>query len=64
MEVCLFPLTRKMCMYGARHKRNYLAIKSNVKLSLCLTSQALRHEGVWGSGCIGPHIPDFGTSWR
>jgi hypothetical protein len=34
-----------------------------VKLSLCLTNYALRHEGVWGSGCIRPHI-DLGTSWR
>jgi hypothetical protein len=30
---------------------------SKVKLPLCLTNQALRHEGVWGNGCIG-------TSWR
>jgi hypothetical protein len=33
-----------------------------VKLSLCLTSESLRHEDVWGSECIGPL--DFGTSWR
>jgi hypothetical protein len=25
---------------------------------------ALRHEGVWGSGCIDPHFLDLGTSWR
>jgi hypothetical protein len=24
----------------------------------------LRHEGVWGSGCIDPHFLDLGTSWR
>jgi hypothetical protein len=35
-----------------------------VKLSLCLTNQTLRHEGVWGSGCIDPHFLDLGTSWR
>jgi hypothetical protein len=35
-----------------------------VKLSLCLTNWALRHEGVWGSGCIDPHFLDLGTSWR
>jgi hypothetical protein len=35
-----------------------------VKLSLCLTNQALRHDGVWGSGCIDPHFLDLGTSWR
>jgi hypothetical protein len=27
-----------------------------VKLSLCLSNQALRHGGVWGSGCIDPHF--------
>jgi hypothetical protein len=35
-----------------------------VKLFLCLTNQALRHEGVWGSGCIDPHFLDIGTTWR
>jgi hypothetical protein len=35
-----------------------------VKLSLCLTNQALRYEGVWGSGHIDPHFLDLGTSWR
>jgi hypothetical protein len=35
-----------------------------VKLSLCLTNWALRHEGVWGSGCIDPHFLDLGASWR
>jgi hypothetical protein len=35
-----------------------------VKLSLCLTNQALRHEGVWGSGCLDPQFLDLGTSWR
>jgi hypothetical protein len=24
----------------------------------------LRHEGVWGSGCIDPHFLDLGTGWR
>jgi hypothetical protein len=27
-----------------------------------LTNQALRHEGVWGSGCINPYFLDLGTS--
>jgi hypothetical protein len=27
-------------------------------------NSALRHEGVWGSGCIDPHFLDLGTSWR
>jgi hypothetical protein len=22
------------------------------------------HEGVWGCGCIDPHLLDLGTSWR
>jgi hypothetical protein len=35
-----------------------------LKLSLCLTNYALRHEGVWGSGCIDPRILYIGTSWR
>jgi hypothetical protein len=33
-----------------------------VKLSLCLTNRALRHEGVWGcSGCIDPNFLNLGT---
>jgi hypothetical protein len=39
-------------------------LQEKAKLSLCLTNYALRHEGVWGSGCIDPHILDVGTSWR
>jgi hypothetical protein len=35
-----------------------------VKLSLCLTNYALRHEDVLWSGCIDPRILDLGTSWR
>jgi hypothetical protein len=34
------------------------------KTSLCLTNQALRHEGVRRSGCIDPQFLDLGTSWR
>jgi hypothetical protein len=34
------------------------------KLSLYLTTQALRHEEVWGSGCIDQRILDLGTNWR
>jgi hypothetical protein len=33
-------------------------------LSLFLTNQALRHEGVWGNKSIDPHFLDLGTSWR
>jgi hypothetical protein len=39
-------------------------VKGKVKLSPCLTNEALRHEGVRGSGCIDPHFLDLGTSWR
>jgi hypothetical protein len=35
-----------------------------VKLFLCLTNWARRHEGVCWSGCIDPHFLDLGTSWR
>jgi hypothetical protein len=34
------------------------------KLSLCLTNQTLRHEYVWGNGCINPRILELCTSWR
>jgi hypothetical protein len=38
----------------------------NVKgqLSLCITNEALYHEGVWGSGCIDPCFLDLSTNWR
>jgi hypothetical protein len=32
-------------------------------MSLCLTNKALRHEGVWGNGCIDPRFLDLGTGW-
>jgi hypothetical protein len=35
----------------------------NVKLSLCLTNWALRHEDICGSGCIDPNFLDLGISW-
>jgi hypothetical protein len=38
--------------------------QKKIKLSLCFTNQALRHEGVWGSGCIDPCFLDLSTSWR
>jgi hypothetical protein len=33
-------------------------------VSKSLETPALRHEVVWGSGCIDPHFLDLGTSWR
>jgi hypothetical protein len=38
--------------------------KGKVKLPLCLTNQALRHEGIWRSGCIDSCFLGLGTSWR
>jgi hypothetical protein len=37
---------------------------NKVKLSLCLTNQALHHEGEWGSACMDPRILDLDTSWE
>jgi hypothetical protein len=31
---------------------------------VCLTTKALRHNGVWESGCVDPRILDLGISWR
>jgi hypothetical protein len=42
----------------------YFPKARNVKLSLCLTNSALRHEDVWGSACIDPRFLDLGRSWR
>jgi hypothetical protein len=47
---------------GGPHYGKMLEV--NVKLSLCLTNEELRHEGVWGSRCIDPHFPDLGTRSR
>jgi hypothetical protein len=47
-----------------KNKGNRLQIKVKVKLSLCLKNYALRHKGLWGSGCIDPYFLDFRTSWR
>jgi hypothetical protein len=33
-----------------------------LKLPLCLTNKALRHEGVWGRECIDPHFLGLGTT--
>jgi hypothetical protein len=34
------------------------------KIALCLSNEVLRHQGLWGSGCIDPYFLDLGTSWR
>jgi hypothetical protein len=36
----------------------------NIKLSLCLTNWALRHEDVWESVCIDTSFLDLCASWR
>jgi hypothetical protein len=35
-----------------------------VKVSLFLNNWVVRHEDLWESECIDPHILDVGTSWR
>jgi hypothetical protein len=39
-------------------------VKVKVKLFLCLTNSALRHEEVRRSECINPRFLDLGTRWR
>jgi hypothetical protein len=56
---------RSQSLYRLRYPGSLtVKVKVKVKLSLCLTNYALRHEGVWRSGCIDPHFLDLGTSWR
>jgi hypothetical protein len=61
-------LSKKLCgefMKPTLLLRRFLTTEvKKVKLSLCLTNLALRHESVWGSGCIDPHFLDLGTGWR
>jgi hypothetical protein len=46
------------------HETVYIRKVKKFKLSLCLTNYALRHEDLWGSGCINPYFLDLGTSWK
>jgi hypothetical protein len=41
-----------------------IVYKAKVKLSLHLTNTALRHEHVWGNGCIDLRFLDLCTSWK
>jgi hypothetical protein len=41
-----------------------ILVRKKEKLYLCLVNEALRHEGVWGSGSINLLFLDLGTSWR
>jgi hypothetical protein len=38
--------------------------KKEISRAVSNKGKALRHEGVWGSGCIDPAFLDLGTSWR
>jgi hypothetical protein len=42
----------------------YTFAYKQIKLFLCLTNWAPRHEGVWGNGCLDSRALDLGTSWR
>jgi hypothetical protein len=54
--------SRKLLLFTIADMLHKPSLK--VKLSLYLTNEALRHEGVWGNGCIDPYSLDLGTSWR
>jgi hypothetical protein len=56
-------------IYFTNFPFNYISVTlpfgdTEVKLSLCLTDQALRHEDIMGNGCIDPYFCGLGTSWR
>jgi hypothetical protein len=60
-------LSRKVIKlyFNCIESRGYVySIKVKVKLFLCLINYALRHGGVWGSGCVDPHFLDLGNRWR
>jgi hypothetical protein len=57
----LGQFSRKM-VWVSSPTSHFLLIK--LKLSLCSTNKAHRHEGVWGSRCIDPHFLDLGTSCK
>jgi hypothetical protein len=74
MPVCVYSVCAVLC--GGRGlvtrwspvqgvlRTAYKKGKCRVKLSLCLTNLALRHGGIWRSGCIDPFFLDLDTSWR
>jgi hypothetical protein len=61
--LCILPFVRKALSNHVSVSSWHMRI-AKVKLSLCLTKEALRHKGVWGSGCIDPYFLDLSTSWR
>jgi hypothetical protein len=52
------PLRSPVCFHCI-----IIVIIIKVKLSLCLTNKAPRHEGPWGSRFMNPRFLDLGTSW-
>jgi hypothetical protein len=59
MSPCFRQGTTAMYIRGT-----FLSISHcKVNLSLRLTNYALRHEGVWESGCIDPHFLELDISW-
>jgi hypothetical protein len=55
LGLCHIHLLFRLCCTAVSVSRLY-----KVKLSPCLTNWALRHEGVWGSGCIDSIASDVG----
>jgi hypothetical protein len=50
--------------YSSSSNKNTNCSIGKANLSLCLTNQALQHEGVWGSERIEPRFFfELGTSW-
>jgi hypothetical protein len=63
--VCVRACVRALCIFTAYLTSHSLRLDMvNVKLFVCLTNYALRHENVWVSGCIDSRFLDIGTSWR
>jgi hypothetical protein len=63
--ISLVPSTRRFVQYTG------VAASALCSFSILFSATAefsrwsmLRHEGVWGNGCIDPHFLDLGTSWR
>jgi hypothetical protein len=51
-------------LHGFCDENSLSILKVYGKVVPYLTNSALRHEGVWGNGCIDPYLLVLGTSWR
>jgi hypothetical protein len=60
----LFRVVRNTAYMCKKINSEFVCIIKKVKLFLCITNYALRHEDVWGSGYTDPFILELGTSWR